>query len=91
MTYLNSSLDTLKLDGLRLPDAVVLHVSKATCLAIDTPRALALGVLGSQLSKHSDGTGTRVLDERSGDDLQSISNSLVRPLLDALDALCQLP
>lgn len=88
--HLDSGLDALKLDRLRLPDAVLLHVHQGTGVTVQTPRGMALNVLGPHAGEDTDRTGTGVLCQRSRDDLHGIGNSLVRPLLDTLNRLGQL-
>ena len=86
-TYLDGRLDTLQLDRLRLPHAVLLHVHNSTGITVDTPRTLALGLLGPQVRQHAHGAAARVLHQRPRDHLESVGDGLVRPLLHALDTL----
>ena len=83
--YLDRSLDALKLDGLGLPNTVLLHINQVAGLAVQTPGVVALNVLGTETGKHTDGAGASVLGQCTGNDLHSVGNSLVWPLLDTLD------
>jgi hypothetical protein len=85
ITYLDSGLDTLELDSLGLPNTVLLHVNQVARVAIQTPRSMALDVLGTQTGKHTDGAGTSVLGQCTGNNLHGIGDSLVGPLLDTLN------
>lgn len=83
--YLDCSLDALKLDSFGLPNTVLLHINQVARLAVQTPGVVALNVLGTETGKHTDGAGASVLGQCTGNDLHSVSNSLVWPLLDTLD------
>lgn len=86
-TYLNSSLHTLHLDRLGLPDTILLHIRQSAGITVDTPRALALGVLGAQVGKDSNRALACILDKSPRNHLERLCDGLVRPLLDSLDAL----
>lgn len=47
-------------------------------------------MLCAEVCQHAHRACARVLDQRSGNDLESLSHGLVRPLLHSLDALCLL-
>lgn len=84
---LNSGLDALQLNGLRLPNAILVHVDNLSGVAINTPAVQTLGVLRPELGEHSDGARTAVLHECSGNNLERLRHGTVRPLLDAFDRL----
>ena len=89
-TYLDGGLDALELDSLRLPNSVLLHISNGTSVTVDTVSGLTLSLLGTEIRQHTDGALAGVLDEGSGNNLKSFSHSLVRPLLNTLNALSEL-
>lgn len=60
-THLDCSLDALKLNSLRLPNTILLHVDQGTRVAVQTPRGLALNMLRSHPSENTDGAGAGVL------------------------------
>src|SRR4051794_12639167 len=90
MTYFDSGLDTLELDSLGLPNTVLLHIDQVARVAVQTPRGVALDVLGTQTGKHTDRAGASVLGQCTGNNLHGIGNSLVRPLLDTLNGAGEL-
>lgn len=83
--YLNCRLDTLELDGLGLPHTVLLHINQLARVTIQTPGGVALDVLGAQLGQHANRAGAGVLCQCARNDLHSVRDSLVGPLLDTLD------
>ena len=86
-------LDALHLDGVRLPDTQLLHVDDGALVAVDAESASLAGgalrrplrVLGPELCQGANHVGAAVLREGPGDNLESLADSLERPLLDALN------
>ena len=89
-TYFHSSLDALEFHCFRLPDAIFLHVNEGTRVTIKTPCGVAFGMLGPHASQDTNRAGSCVLSQRPGNNLHSISDGLVRPLLNAFNRLRQL-
>lgn len=86
-THFDRGLDTLKLDGLGFPHAIVRHVDQAALLAVDSPRVAALGMFGPKFRQDPNRALARILYQRTGDDFHSFCHGLVRPLLHAVNAL----
>ena len=90
---LDSSLDGLGLDDVRLPELGLGVVNKLALDTIDTPgetrvRVVIInGVLHTQLGDNADGLGTTVLRESAGNDLESLGSGLEGQLLGTGDVL----
>ena len=84
---LNRRLERLNLDASAFKQTVGLHVGDLTSLTINTVQVLPSCVLCAKLGQSTDDVATTVLDERPGDDLEGVGDSLVRRALDTFESL----